>query len=373
MTSIAGAQRPVEGPIVEKGEINGARFRIDIPENWHGGLVLWAHGYRPPGAGYPLPGDEAGERSNAFNLRRIEILGELGYAMAQSAFSVQGFAVREGALDTEALRRHFVRTYGPTYPTIIAGSHLGGLITYDLIERFPESYDGALAMSGTGMPKLELCKQRMFDLRLLFDYYFPEGLPGSVVDFPEGVGFLKFREIAARVVAENPERAEQLLRMFRLQDTQELVYCVALYSSILQDLYLNRAGGNAFDNTNTVYSGSDDDGRLNREIPRYTSDPRAVEYLRRWTTPTCRISDPVLALNPLGDPIVPIHSTPYYAQACERAGATHLFVQMWMDQASPVADQEKFRYAFQALTRWIKDGVRPEPGDIAMQLEGDGR
>src|SRR5580700_11177114 len=32
-------------PKVEIGTINGAAFRIDVPENWNGGLVVYCHGY----------------------------------------------------------------------------------------------------------------------------------------------------------------------------------------------------------------------------------------------------------------------------------------------------------------------------------------
>src|ERR1700733_8740129 len=32
-------------PKIEIGVINGAAFRIDIPENWNGGLVVYCHGY----------------------------------------------------------------------------------------------------------------------------------------------------------------------------------------------------------------------------------------------------------------------------------------------------------------------------------------
>ena len=38
-------------PKTETGEINGAQFRIDVPENWNGGLLMYCHGYSPvPGA-----------------------------------------------------------------------------------------------------------------------------------------------------------------------------------------------------------------------------------------------------------------------------------------------------------------------------------
>src|SRR5579863_5968367 len=30
---------------IETGEINGAKFRIDMPEKWNGGLVMYCHGY----------------------------------------------------------------------------------------------------------------------------------------------------------------------------------------------------------------------------------------------------------------------------------------------------------------------------------------
>jgi hypothetical protein len=186
-----------------------------------------------------------------------------------------------------------------------------------------------------------------------------------VVDFPDGVGFLRYREAARKAVAEHPERAAPLLEMFDLADVGELAVCVTLYSSILQDLCVNRAHGNAFDNTNTVYSGSGDDATLNREVARYRADPEAVAYLKSWNTPTCALSRPLLAVNPLGDPIVPIQYTPPYAEACERAGNSELFVQMWMDQASPVPSGAGFVAAFRALDDWIRNGSRPAPGELA--------
>jgi len=32
---------------VQTGEIDGAKFRIDIPQNWNHGLVMYCHGYSP--------------------------------------------------------------------------------------------------------------------------------------------------------------------------------------------------------------------------------------------------------------------------------------------------------------------------------------
>jgi hypothetical protein len=34
---------------IEKGDIDGASYRIQIPSKWNHGLVMYAHGYRPRG------------------------------------------------------------------------------------------------------------------------------------------------------------------------------------------------------------------------------------------------------------------------------------------------------------------------------------
>jgi hypothetical protein len=34
-------------PRSEIGELNGAGFRISVPEKWNGGLVMYCHGYSP--------------------------------------------------------------------------------------------------------------------------------------------------------------------------------------------------------------------------------------------------------------------------------------------------------------------------------------
>jgi pimeloyl-ACP methyl ester carboxylesterase len=361
----------IAGPISEVGKLDGARFHIEIPENWNGGLVMWMHGYLPPGSDYPpFPGEEgySPELTKGRVIPLPEAAAALGYAVARSAYSRQGFALEEGVEETNALREHFHRKYGPTYPTIIAGAHNGGLMVYDAIERYGEHYDGALAIGGIGGPKLEWLGRRAFDMRLLFDYFYPE-TPGSVVDFSGGPSWTALASRLREIVQKDPERARPLLDVFLLETTDDLIRCVTLYTSILGDLYTNRAGGNAFGNTNTVYVGFGDDGRVNREIPRYESDPAAVAYLKEWNSPSCRIDKPVLGVNALDDPLVPVDDQRAYAEMCEREGTSDLFVQMWMDQRSPAPSGEGLRYALTALTDWITNGTRPEPGDLYANME----
>jgi hypothetical protein len=60
----------------ELGEINGAKFRIDVPERWNGSLVVYCHGYSDtPGTFESKP--------NPF----IDIFVNQGYAFIQSGYA----------------------------------------------------------------------------------------------------------------------------------------------------------------------------------------------------------------------------------------------------------------------------------------------
>jgi len=352
LTSVCDAADRPEGPLTDEGAIAGAEFRIDIPEGWHGGLIMYAHGYTVAG------------RTPAYNTTMVAIASDLGYAVAQSRYSRQGWAAREGVLDTEALRRYFADTYGATYPTIVAGHSQGAAIAYATIERFPEVYDGALPMCGSGTSALDFFKRRVFDMRLLFDFFFP-GLPGSVVEFPAGDRTMEV--VAARsaeLIAEHPAQAKAFADMVDLSGPEAIPGTIAFWSEILRELQI-RAGGNAFDNRHTVYDGSQDDGLLNEQIPRYAADPMAVEYVREWVTLTGEISDPVLAIHTIVDDLIP----PAYANAYQvktaMHDAAHLYVQSYVTHEGHCNFMAgEMRMALRQLDSWIRDHVQPAPSDL---------
>lgn len=338
-------------PITEEGEIAGAKFRIDIPTNWNGGLVMYAHGYAMV------------TQVPQFNLDMVKAAHQLGLAVAQSLYSRQGWAAREGILDTEALRRYFVAKYGPTSPTIISGHSQGGAITYATIEQFPEVYDGALPFCAAGPSALGFFKDRTFDMRLLFDYYFP-GLPGSAVEFPDGTAtFANVMGKATELVKADPEKAKAFAEMTTLSSPDAIPGVIAFWSEILRELK-DRTGANPFDNTDTIYSGSADDTKLNKDIPRHTADPKAAEYLEQWVTMTGEISDPVLALHTLVDDLIPPPFANQYAQLAKLAGTSNLYAQSWTQGTNHCAfTLEETIEALSQLLEWIKTGKRPTPGD----------
>jgi hypothetical protein len=293
-----------------------------------------------------------------------------GFACAQSAFSRQGFAIEEGVLETEALRRHFVATHGQPDLTIMAGSHMGGMITYVVMEMFPDAYDGGIAGGANNEPKLVHLKERAFDSRLLFDYFLP-GLPGSVVEFPHGPAtFPKTLERAQALVKGKEDLLDEFCRVAGFRDRSRAPGIVAFYTEVLRGL-MERAGGNAFDNRNTVYTrfGTvEEEIALNRAIPRYEADPEAVAYFRKWYTPTGRIEAPLLAVNKLVDDISPVEAANYYERLVQIAGTQELFVQQFMPRVEgPSMLGNEFAAAFDELLAWIREGRRPRPGLIELE------
>jgi len=158
---------PKVEPKVEIGEINGAKFRIDIPENWNGSLVMYCHGYSAT----------PGEFKDGKLPPVLAVFTEQGYALAESGYAAGGWAIQEAVEDTEALRRYFVGKYGQPKETFVTGHSMGGFLTMLFMERFPTTYDAGLALCGPLAPTTYFIERGAFDLRVVFDYYFPGALP----------------------------------------------------------------------------------------------------------------------------------------------------------------------------------------------------
>jgi hypothetical protein len=133
------------------GVLDGSRYRVEVPANWNGMLVMYAHGFR--GEGSALTVDSAPMRQYLLNK---------GYAWAASSYSTTFYDVRAGVEDTNALALAFndIATQNsrplPT-PTkrYITGVSMGGHVTAAAVELETQQtannfvpYDGAAPMCG---------------------------------------------------------------------------------------------------------------------------------------------------------------------------------------------------------------------------------
>jgi hypothetical protein len=125
------------------GALDGVEYKIEVPADWNGTLLLFSHGAVRPGA--PNPAVHARPGTEAWLLDR-------GYALAGSAFARAGWAgaVESALHDNLALLGHFAAVVGAPRRTIAWGLSLGGLHTALLAQQHPQRFDGALVLSGIG-------------------------------------------------------------------------------------------------------------------------------------------------------------------------------------------------------------------------------
>jgi pimeloyl-ACP methyl ester carboxylesterase len=327
-----------------------------IPANWNRGLVMYCHGYQIPGLP-PMNWEDPQTRKFA------EVFLSRGFALAASAYSAGGWAVKEAIEDTEALRRYFVARHGQPRETFVLGHSMGGHITVATIEKYPEVYDGAMPMCGPLSAALDFFEARVFDMLVVFEYYFP-GSVGSPLSVPAVVKFnLMGSEKVREAIKAAPAKAEMFARRFNVT-VVELPGVLSFWQIIMKDL-LERAGGNPLDNRNTIYEGFDDDAAVNRGVKRYAADQKARQYVRQYYTPTGRISDPVLTMHTTYDPLVPARDVSHYDLTTTVAGTEDLFVEKFVvAKGHCTFGVEKMGAAFDELLAWARSRKRPSAGEI---------
>jgi pimeloyl-ACP methyl ester carboxylesterase len=341
--------QPAPANTLETGDINGARFYIEIPAAWNKGLVMYAHGYTVAGG---APPSHASPRMKEFR----DIFLSRGFAFAASDYSVQGWAVKEALEDTEALRRHFVAKYGAPGETYITGHSMGGHITMATIERYPEAYQGAMPMCGPLGPATEFLNTGLFDMLVTFEAVFP-GTIGSPYEPSVETG----KKVKAALAAD-PERAAKFAQRWG-RTVEQLPGALSLFHAIAGELK-QRAGGEPFDNRNRIYIGFGDDANLNRTVKRYAAVQSAREYVRLYATPTGRLADPMLTIHTTSDALVLGSDVTAYDVPASLAGTSDRFVARFVEAnghcnftAAQTAN------AFDALLAWARDGKRPAAGE----------
>jgi hypothetical protein len=389
---------PGTGPwarVVEGETGPGSLYALYIPANWNGDAVYYAHGIRPPEPYAPISLDD---QDNFFAVR--DALGALGYAFAYSSFSENGLAVKDGAQRTHQLRGLLASQLpSPPKRSFLTGYSLGALSALELGERFPTEYNGVLTMCGmVGGTPLEL--QYVGDVRALFDYYYPNVMPGDVIGVPSPP--LTPAEVQARVIAAitpTPGNPGATLGLFAIASTAQTPLAYApvgslgdpsspafqsLVGSLVTALYyqllgtpdvLGRTHGHSpYANRNATYAF----GTLaspspalepviramiagsNAGVKRYDTTPDAANYLDHNYVPDGNLQIPVVSVHNMFDPLVPAFHEQALASAATGSGSAANLLQ----RAVPAYGHCTFSTSlvvssFQTLADWVTTGVKP--------------
>jgi len=346
---------------VRQGELRGAGYIIEVPPNWNGELVMWAHGYR--GEGTILTVDPP-----SFGLRRH--LVERGYAWAASSYDANGYDVESGVLSTRYLVQHFRRVVGRTERVYIGGASMGGHVTARSIEQYPSLYDGAMPLCGV-VGDVEL-----FDFFLDF-HAVAQALAGiDALPIPENYQSEIVPEIQATLGIDDGAPSNELGEQFR-------------------DVVIEQSGGwrpgaeRAFDFWKDFLFGlaTPDDGlplafnpgRVGTNVDTdYSPDmPVNIDAIVERVEPSdphSRMAPalgpialvegdpgvPVLSLHDLGDLFVPFSMEQYYAADVAANGQSDLLVQRAIRAVNHCEfSPTEATTAFDELVTWVENGVRP--------------
>ena len=358
--------------LTEIGTLNAVPYRIDIPAAWNHKLVVYFHGYSETPYTY---------RVGSLLNEQVAPLFERGYAIIESGYSTAGWALAEAYPETEQLRLYFLKKYAEpalgksskkiakspeSIETIAAGGSMGGALVAAVLELNPKPYAGGLNLCGSVGPT-DLAFQRRFAWRAAFDFYFPGLLPPIdpvPADYEESRTLRLHVEQALR---ENPAGAIAMRNLTGLHSDHDLALAMVYFEFVIGDIQ-HRAHGNAFDNRNFVYTGTDpantySDNLLNDNVRRYTADPRAREYLFHHYTPTGQLHHPMLALHTVYDPRIPPNTLTVYAEQVAVAGFSENLVQQFVNRDGHCTfTEDEIGRSFDELTAWIDQHHRPTPG-----------
>ncbi|MEA3215921.1 MAG: hypothetical protein QOJ19_2077 [Acidimicrobiia bacterium] len=343
------------------GVLNGAGYHIEVPDNWNGELVMWAHGFR----GYD-------KELTVTDPRFRRYLIEHGYAWAASSYRANSYVPSLGEQDTFDLSKFFADTIGTPRRIFITGESMGGHVTGLAVQKRPNYYAGAMPVCGV-----------MGD-RELFDYFTDvllgvQAITGITADFPPPENWLSdIVPQLAWVLANDPARLGDFTNFVMLRSGGVRPYfplSLAQWTGFLLALAQPDPAAPAFDasNENTVYqldtdpALSADEQMLNAVIARVNrlDFPLPPAGLADVPEITGELSMPVLTMHTLGDLFVPFSMEQLYAQRAAAHGNSGLLVQRAIRDIGHCAFSEgELNQAFGDLARWVHEGVRPAGDDV---------
>ncbi len=367
------------------GVLNGAAYRVEVPVNWNGKLVMYAHGFR--GEGSTLTVSDP-------TIRRHLI--ENGYAWAASSYSTNFYDVRAGVEDTNALALAFNtiaaangRTLAAPSRIYITGHSMGGHVTGAAIEaeamataKNKVRYHGAVPMCGVmgdtdlfnrfagmqvtaqalaGVPSYPTNKWSEIST-LVTSTLFSTFTASTIVPTAQGVKYLS--------VVENLTGGDRPLFDQGVQFGRSFQSAYGTFGSdgtVTGILNRNVLDTNAF--TYLIAGDVLGSTALNNSAQKLTAAVDANRLRRdglRWIPAiNGEFNIPVVSIHTLGDLFVPFSMQQVYQQRTAAKGNANWLVQRAIRGAShcdfTIAEQVQ---AFEDMVAWEQGGPKPAGDDV---------
>jgi pimeloyl-ACP methyl ester carboxylesterase len=391
---------------------DGAAYRIEVPPNWNGTLVMFAHGFR--GTGNTVWVDEP-------QLRQYFV--DNGFAWAASSYALNGYDPGDGVVDTHDLMQLFPSITGlQAKQVIMTGLSMGGEITTAEIEAYQGQFVGAMPYCG------------VLAGNDLFNYYLSANvtaaaLTATTIQYPAGLltgqaysaayNNAVLSELPTLGITPNPatggqtfttaltgtgslwaDTVEQLSggtrpgfssaldywNSFGFAPLTHIPFLFGLYPG-LNGGTLGFADGSVAGNEATEYRFTDNPGEMHQEAAALNRAVLRVPVTATTSADALTSAElpiiqgdpgiPVLSIHGIGDLFVPFSMDQRYDQMMIANGEGNLFVGRAIREVTHCGyTTSELSAGFSALVRWIDTGKRPAgdnilaPGDVSSPLFG---
>ncbi len=379
---------------------DGGAYRIEVPPDWNGTLVMFAHGFR--GTGNVVWVDDP-------QLRQYFV--DHGFAWAASSYAINGYDPGDGVVDTHDLLEAFPSVTGMhAQQVIMSGLSMGGEITTAEIEAYKGQFAGAMPYCG------------VLAGNDLFNYYLganvtAAALTGTTINYPTtlaaGTAYAPTyqttvqSELPALGITPNPatggqtftnnftktgslwaDTVEQLSGGdrpgfqsaidywdgFGFAPLTRIPFLFGLYPGTNGGT-LGFANGSVAGNEHTFYTFSDNPlAHLAQEIAMNRAALRvpvtatsSADGLSPAELPIIHGDPgiPVLSIHGIGDLFVPLSMDQHYDQMMVANGEGNLFVDRAIREVTHCGyTTNELSAGFAALMSWINTGKRPAGDNV---------
>ncbi len=402
----AAAQAPGGGtlrvalPFTLVDTLDGAMFKIRVPANWNGTLLLYLLGTKT-GAAPPepslvppvLPGKEPPLE---------DTLIARGYALAASQVSTADWQQRAEFQDTFALATYFRARVGEPRRVILWGSSLGGLVTLQMMETLPRSFDAALALSApaAGAP---LRWDRTLDFAVAYDAVFgwPEDKWGPIDQLKEGISFPN--DVNPLVPWPKPDGSNrgawEFIRLVYGASSDAFWTADPIYGFtgfFMQMAWTTQqrenmqmwAMGPIVQNMDHTYSLTPDEKtylaglgvNADQLLAKMNARPKIApcvpcrDFAYRFGTVRGVLTKPVITMHTTGDGLADINHEGYYRDAVAFWGCSRYLAQAFVSGVGHNGfNATQILTALAALEQWLDTGIRPDASSFPEAQGFDNR
>jgi hypothetical protein len=207
-----------------------------------------------------------------------------------------------------------------------------------LVEKYPADYDGVVILAGMiGGTAQQL--DNVTNVRILFDFFYPGALPGSVLDVPEGYSVPDLINAVLPAVMADPTGVFLMSLIDQVclpaptnEDlVQSLITALGFNIRGIGDVLERTHAECPIDNMDTVYTSSSGVvpahvlEALNALVQRYDRTDGAEAELRRNYEPSGRLATPLIAIHRRWDPTVSLCGAERYRKKVIENGREEFF------------------------------------------------